>query len=298
MLTGLEKRLHRGLPDAATAASPPLLTLERFLFRLIAVGFVLLTLTLVSGIFFSEQLFGKPLAFTHKNVFSVLAGSRSRPALRPLALRLARAHGAEVDPGRHRAAAPRLSRQQVRAGGPAAPLSIRDKAAAHPLTGNPTSLGRHPASTLGLALVVLLVVAGLLLDRRDRDDGRQSLPAEASRATRRSVAHGSRWRCWRRPTRCSACILLGNNLINAAAAATLTAVITEAPVRRGRAGARARHASPSRSLMLVFSEITPKVHRRRARRPPRAAGQLRADADAARLPRRSCGSSTCSCRGC
>jgi ABC-type uncharacterized transport system permease subunit len=33
---------------------------------------VLLTLTLVSGALFSEQLFGKPLQFTHKIVFSVL----------------------------------------------------------------------------------------------------------------------------------------------------------------------------------------------------------------------------------
>ena len=71
VMTGLEKRLHRGLPDSATGASPPLLTLERYLFRLITVGFVLLTLTLVSGILFSEQLFGKPVEFTHKNVFSV-----------------------------------------------------------------------------------------------------------------------------------------------------------------------------------------------------------------------------------
>src|SRR5487761_2625511 len=52
VMTGLEKRLHRGLPDAATGASPPLLTLE-------------------SGILFSELLFGKPVTFTHKNVFSV-----------------------------------------------------------------------------------------------------------------------------------------------------------------------------------------------------------------------------------
>ena len=51
--------------------SPPLLTLERYQFRLIGAGFVLLTLTLISGIVFSEQLFGKPVTFTHKNVFSV-----------------------------------------------------------------------------------------------------------------------------------------------------------------------------------------------------------------------------------
>jgi len=72
VLMGLEKRLHRRLPDPGAAALPPLLTLERFLFRLVGTGFVLLTLTLVSGMLFSEQLFGRPLVFTHKSVFSVL----------------------------------------------------------------------------------------------------------------------------------------------------------------------------------------------------------------------------------
>jgi len=72
VLMGLEKRLHRRLPDPESAALPPLLTLERFLFRLVAVGFLLLTLTLASGMLFTEQLFGKPLMFTHKSVFSVL----------------------------------------------------------------------------------------------------------------------------------------------------------------------------------------------------------------------------------
>ncbi len=72
VVMGLEKRLRHRLPDPASAALPPLLTLETFLFRLVAVGFVLLTLTLASGILFTEQLFGKPLTFTHKSVFSVL----------------------------------------------------------------------------------------------------------------------------------------------------------------------------------------------------------------------------------
>jgi len=71
VMTGLEKRLHRGLPDAAARSTPPLLTLERYMFRLLAVGFALLTLTLASGIFFSERLFGKAVPLTHKNVFSV-----------------------------------------------------------------------------------------------------------------------------------------------------------------------------------------------------------------------------------
>ena len=72
VLMGLEKRLRRRLPDPESAALPPLLTLERFLFRLVAAGFVLLTLTLASGMLFTEQLFGKPLMFTHKTLFSVL----------------------------------------------------------------------------------------------------------------------------------------------------------------------------------------------------------------------------------
>jgi ABC-type uncharacterized transport system permease subunit len=70
VMTGLETQLHRG-HVVTTGGTPPLLTLERYLFRLIGAGFFLLTLTLVSGIFFSEELFGKPVTLTHKNVFSV-----------------------------------------------------------------------------------------------------------------------------------------------------------------------------------------------------------------------------------
>ena len=71
VLTGLEKRLRRGLPPQEDGATP-LLTLEQFLFRLIGVGFLLLTLTLASGFLFSESIFQRPMAFNHKNVFSVL----------------------------------------------------------------------------------------------------------------------------------------------------------------------------------------------------------------------------------
>ena len=73
LMTGLEKRLHRGLPALAGDRTPPLLTLERYLFRLIGAGFVLLTLTVASGALFSEQLFGKPFRLTHKSLFSILA---------------------------------------------------------------------------------------------------------------------------------------------------------------------------------------------------------------------------------
>ncbi|WP_250452293.1 cytochrome c biogenesis protein CcsA [Caballeronia sp. ATUFL_M2_KS44] len=52
---------------------PPLLTLEKLLFRLIGAGFVLLTLTLVSGIAFNEQLVDRALRFDHKTVFAFLS---------------------------------------------------------------------------------------------------------------------------------------------------------------------------------------------------------------------------------
>jgi len=52
---------------------PPLMALERILFRLIAVGFVLLLLTTASGVLFSEQVFGTPLRLEHKSVFSLIA---------------------------------------------------------------------------------------------------------------------------------------------------------------------------------------------------------------------------------
>ena len=70
VVTGLEKRLHRGLPDTPRG-TPPLLTLERYMFRLLTVGFVLLTATLASGMLFSEEIFGKAVPLNHKNVFSV-----------------------------------------------------------------------------------------------------------------------------------------------------------------------------------------------------------------------------------
>lgn len=80
----VERRLHalRGALTRKPAASwlvswldmlPPLLTLEKLLFRLIGAGFVLLTLTLVSGILFSEQLIDRALTLDHKTVFAFLS---------------------------------------------------------------------------------------------------------------------------------------------------------------------------------------------------------------------------------
>lgn len=66
-----EKHLHKPVPPKLVTALPPLLTLERLLFNLIGAGFVLLTLTLASGILFSEEVFGQALPFNHKTVFGI-----------------------------------------------------------------------------------------------------------------------------------------------------------------------------------------------------------------------------------
>ncbi|MDQ0142643.1 cytochrome C assembly family protein [Cupriavidus necator] len=52
---------------------PPLLTLEKLLFRLIGAGFVLLTLTIGSGLLFSEELFGRAFRLDHKTVFALIS---------------------------------------------------------------------------------------------------------------------------------------------------------------------------------------------------------------------------------
>jgi len=80
----VEKRLQnmRGTATRHTSNSwvsswldtlPPLLTLEKLLFRLISAGFVLLTLTLISGVAFNEQLVDKAFKLDHKTVFAILS---------------------------------------------------------------------------------------------------------------------------------------------------------------------------------------------------------------------------------
>lgn len=73
LMAAAEKSLHRGRLSPFLAGLPPLLTMEALLFRLIHVAFVLLTFTLVSGVFFSESLFGKALTFNHKTLFAFLS---------------------------------------------------------------------------------------------------------------------------------------------------------------------------------------------------------------------------------
>lgn len=65
-----ERALHNRSLKRSLASLPPLLTMESLLFKMLLIGFVLLTLTVGSGVFFSEALFGKPLSLDHKTLFA------------------------------------------------------------------------------------------------------------------------------------------------------------------------------------------------------------------------------------
>lgn len=68
-----ERRLHARPLSAMLQRLPPLLTMEHLLFRILWAGFILLTLTLLSGMLFSEELFGRALQFSHKIVFTLIS---------------------------------------------------------------------------------------------------------------------------------------------------------------------------------------------------------------------------------
>lgn len=65
-----ERKLHQRALTKSLSSLPPLLTMEALLFRMIAVGFALLTIALLSGSLFSEELFGKALTLDHKTLFA------------------------------------------------------------------------------------------------------------------------------------------------------------------------------------------------------------------------------------
>ena len=76
LTSALDHGLRHGNTPIALRDAPPLIALETLLLRIIQLGFVLLTLALASGFFFSEQVFGKAITFphnTHKVVFGVLS---------------------------------------------------------------------------------------------------------------------------------------------------------------------------------------------------------------------------------
>lgn len=66
-----ERSLHNKPTMIKLPSFPPLMVMETLLFRVITIGFVLLTFTVLSGMLFSEQIFGKALKFNHKVIFSI-----------------------------------------------------------------------------------------------------------------------------------------------------------------------------------------------------------------------------------
>jgi ABC-type uncharacterized transport system permease subunit len=68
-----ERWLHRGVLPPFLDRLPPLLEMEALLFRILFAAFTLLTLTLVTGVFFSEQVFGKPFQANHKTIFAFVS---------------------------------------------------------------------------------------------------------------------------------------------------------------------------------------------------------------------------------
>ena len=66
-----ERSLHHKSTLITLPSFPPLMMMESLLFKIIGLGFALLTITLISGMWFSEEIFHKPLAFNHKTIFSI-----------------------------------------------------------------------------------------------------------------------------------------------------------------------------------------------------------------------------------
>lgn len=67
-----EKLIKQKSSSRLLMALAPLETMESVLFRLIAIGFLFLTLTLISGVFFSQAVFGQAFVFKHHVVLTVL----------------------------------------------------------------------------------------------------------------------------------------------------------------------------------------------------------------------------------
>jgi len=70
MMQRAERSIRRGRPQEAVL---PLLALERLTFRFVAAAFVLLTLTLLAGTYFTATLGTEGWAWTHKTVFTLLS---------------------------------------------------------------------------------------------------------------------------------------------------------------------------------------------------------------------------------
>jgi len=71
LLAVQDRQLRNRQPGGFVAALPPLATMEALLFQMIGLGFALLTLSLVTGVLFLEDIFAQHLV--HKTVLSIVA---------------------------------------------------------------------------------------------------------------------------------------------------------------------------------------------------------------------------------
>jgi ABC-type uncharacterized transport system permease subunit len=69
----LRGRLRSNWLGIALGRLPALLLMERILFRLVLMGFILLSLTVLSGVIFSEDIFGVAFRWSHKTIFTLLS---------------------------------------------------------------------------------------------------------------------------------------------------------------------------------------------------------------------------------
>ncbi|MGH8498359.1 MAG: cytochrome C assembly family protein [Methylococcales bacterium] len=71
LLAFQDRQLHRHGSNPFIGSFPPLQTMEALLFQMIGAGLILLTISLISGLLFVQDLFAQHLA--HKTILSILA---------------------------------------------------------------------------------------------------------------------------------------------------------------------------------------------------------------------------------
>ena len=73
LILWLDRHLHQHRFSPMVSFLPPLLSLEKLMFQGMWAGFLLLTVSVASGTFFSEEIFGVAARFSHKTVFGILS---------------------------------------------------------------------------------------------------------------------------------------------------------------------------------------------------------------------------------
>ncbi|MEY4592051.1 MAG: hypothetical protein RIR18_946 [Pseudomonadota bacterium] len=69
----VEHKLHHRQLTRRLISLPPLMSMEKLLFRILTVAFVLLTVTLASGLLYAEEIFGRALQIDHKTIFALIS---------------------------------------------------------------------------------------------------------------------------------------------------------------------------------------------------------------------------------